>query len=149
MEFIDLGFSKYDIALLLLCPVGAVIGSFAFAITATISDKPPTREHHFTFASNQLRAARGMWIVLRLMLGAILGFLLGLYFVGAIQETPSTLAKVVALSIIAGYAAPKIWLAQDKVVSSQIERLVKKELSKAEDNMPNKSIQPTAQASAD
>ena len=138
MEFIDLGFSKYDFALLLLCPLGALIGSCAFAITTTIPLEPPTEDHHYVLAPKHIRVARGAWLFLRLILGAILGLLLGLYFVGAIQETPSTLAKVVALSIIAGYAAPKIWLAQDKIISSQIERLVKKELSKVKDNIPNK-----------
>ncbi|MGB1456158.1 hypothetical protein [Spongiibacter marinus] len=130
MEVIDLGLSRYDIALLWLCPLGALIGSLAFAITATISDAPPKKENQNYFASNQLAKARLMWIFLRLALGAILGLLLGLYFIGAIQENPSTLAKVIALSIIAGYGAPKIWLVQDKVVSGQIEKIVKEELSK-------------------
>ncbi|WP_262730428.1 hypothetical protein [Alloalcanivorax marinus] len=145
MELIDVGLGKYDIALLILCPLGALIGSFAFAITATISDMPPKKESQAKFASSQLAKARGAWLMLRLMLGAILGLLLGLYFIGAIQETPSTLAKVVALSIIAGYAAPKMWLAQDKVISAQIERVVKAELSKFDEtSTPNKQRQSDA-----
>lgn len=145
MELIDIGLSKYDIALLIFCPLGALIGSFAFAITATISDMPPKKECQAQFASSQLAKARGAWLMLRLTLGAILGLLLGLYFIGAIQETPSTLAKVVALSIIAGYAAPKIWLAQDKVVSSKIQRAINAELSKFDEtSTPNKQSQSDA-----
>lgn len=142
MELVGLGFSIYDVELLLLCPLGAVIGSFAFAIKVSLPEAPPTKEHHFTLASSHIIKGRVAWLVLHCVLGGILGLLLGLYFVGAIQETPSTLAKVVALSIIAGYAAPKIWLAQDKVVSSQIERLVKKELSRTKGGDPNRSFQP-------
>ncbi|WP_321323629.1 hypothetical protein [Thiomicrorhabdus sp.] len=142
MELIDIGLSKYDIALLIFCPIGALIGSFAFSITATISYVPPKKESQAKFASSQLAKARGAWLMLRLTLGAILGLLLGLYFIGAIQETPSTLAKVIALSIIAGYAAPNIWLAQDKVVSSQIERAIKMALSKFDETpAPKKQSQ--------
>lgn len=63
------------------------------------------------------------------MLGAILGLIIGLYFIGAIQETPSTIAKVMALSILLGYAAPKIWEAQDKIVTAKINKIVNSEIS--------------------
>jgi len=133
MDLLELGLSKYDIALLILCPASAAIGSFAFAINATISEMPPKEESKTYFVSEKLQKARGAWLFLRILLGAIMGLFLGLYFVGSIQESPSTIAKIVALSLLFGYAAPKIWLAQDKVIASQVEKIMKKELSKLDD----------------
>jgi len=124
MNLTLLGFSSYDVALLILCPIGAVIGSFAFAITETISHKPPKKEEDYTFASEHVSKARGSWLGLRLILGAILGFVLGLYFVGSIQETATTLAKIMALSILAGFSAPNIWLAQEKAITSKVSALL-------------------------
>lgn len=129
MSLLELGLSNYDVALLVTCPIGAVLGSFAQAIVHTIDLKgPPTNESDMTFASPELQELRGAWLGLRLILGAILGLVIGLYFVGAIQETVTTLAKIVALSILAGYAAPKVWVVQDKIVSAKLSRIVHSKL---------------------
>lgn len=123
MNFNIVGFTGYDITLLVACTAGAVIGSFAQAIMATIHpDGPPNKEGIMHFASPELQKARGTWIALRLMLGAILGFVFGLYFVGTLHETPATFAKVWALSFIVGYAAPKIWLAKEQAVLQKFEQ---------------------------
>lgn len=99
MSLLGVGLSYYDVALLLACPIGAVIGSFAQAIVQTIDlNGPPRNESEMTLASVELQELRGIWLGLRSILGAILGLVLGLYFVGAIQETPSTLTKIIALS---------------------------------------------------
>ncbi|WP_444901473.1 hypothetical protein ACJJIG_18575 [Microbulbifer sp. SSSA007] len=127
MGLFGLGLSNYDIALLIFCPIGAVIGSFAFAIVETIAHKPPTKEDDFTVANEHVRNARGIWLGLRMILGGILGLVLGLYFVGAIQETVATLTKIVALSIFAGYSAPNIWLAQEEAIANKVAELLKKE----------------------
>jgi len=117
---------SYTLLLILLCPIGAVVGSFAHAIVKTINlEEPPTHEDDIQLASKDLRAKRGMWLTLRMILGAILGLVLGLYFVGSIQETPATLAKIVALSIIAGYAAPKFWEAQEAIVDAKLRDISK------------------------
>lgn len=122
MDFNVIGFSGYDFALLAACTLGAVIGSFAQAIVATIHpDGPPNKEGVMHFASPLLQEARAAWVVLRLMLGGILGFVFGLYFIGTLHETPSTFAKIWALSFIVGYAAPKIWVAQEKALIKRVE----------------------------
>lgn len=109
-----IGFTGYDLALLIACTFGGVVGSFAQAIVATINpDGPPRKEGELKIASAELQQARGAWMVMRFMLGAVLGFVFGLYFVGTLQETSATFAKVWALSFIVGYAAPKIWAAQE------------------------------------
>jgi len=46
---IEIGFNQYDIALLIFCSFGAVIGSIAHAIVSTIDpDKPTTKDDEFT-----------------------------------------------------------------------------------------------------
>lgn len=125
-----LDLSNYDIALIYLCPFGAVIGSLAHAIVETIHlDRPPIEEDEYKFASKKLSKMRGTWIGLRMFLGAILGLALGLYFVGAIQETPSTVAKIIALSILIGYSAPRLWIVQDKILTHKIKEIINSEIN--------------------
>lgn len=120
--FEGLGLTSHDIALLVGCPIGGVIGSFAQAIVKTIDlGGPPTKEGDMSIASKELQEIRGIWFSLRFVLGGILGLVLGLYFVGAMQPTPATAAKVIALSIIAGYAAPKVWESQEKIVEAKLK----------------------------
>ena len=119
-----LGFSNYDFALIIFCTVGSVIGSFAQAIVLTIDLKQmPRTETDLRIASPEMQELRGVWLAIRMILGGILGLMVGLYFVGAIQETPTTLAKIIALSIMLGYVAPKVWHAQERIVSAEIDRL--------------------------
>ncbi|HCP53171.1 MAG: hypothetical protein CMK72_07650 [Pseudomonadaceae bacterium] len=125
MDFNAIGFSGYDVALLVTCTFGAVVGSFAQAIVASIHpDGPPNKEGVMHFASPLLQEARAAWISLRLILGGILGFVFGLYFIGTLHETPSTFAKIWALSFIVGYAAPKIWVAQEKALIKRAEEAI-------------------------
>ncbi len=114
MDLKIMGFTDYDVALLIACTIGGFVGSFAQAIAATIHpDGPPNKEGVHWFASTDLQKARGAWMAMRFTLGSILGFVFGLYFVGTLHETAATFAKVWALSFIVGYAAPKIWLAKE------------------------------------
>jgi hypothetical protein len=140
MEFLtELGFKKYDLALLLFCPAGAVLGSFAHAILTSINpDRPPREEAQFRFASRHLAFARGSWLMFRLALGAILGLVIALYFIGALQENLPTLAKIVALSILLGYGAPKIWVAQEKILLNRVRAMVENELRKVSEPVRSK-----------
>jgi hypothetical protein len=121
MGFSSLGFTFYDVALVIACTFGAVVGSFAHAIVGTISlDGPPNKEGVLMVASPSIRMARGTWLTLRMMLGGILGFMFGLYFIGALNETPGTFAKIWAMSFLVGYAAPKLWAAKEEALMSQV-----------------------------
>jgi hypothetical protein len=120
-----LGFSQFDVALIILCPIGGVIGSFAYAIVDSIDPtNSPKKEDQVVFNSKGLQEHRGAWLGLRCTLGAILGLVIGLYFIGAIQENPTTIAKILALSILAGYVAPKVWTAQDKIVDAKLKKII-------------------------
>ncbi|MGL6501794.1 hypothetical protein ACSZOA_05230 [Aeromonas caviae] len=120
-----LGMTNFDVALLLLCPFGGVIGSFAFAIMDSIDPtSSPKDENNADIASKKLQEKRGIWLSLRCLLGAILGLVISLYFLGSIQHNISTVAKIVALSIIAGYAAPRIWVVQEALIEEKIKRFI-------------------------
>ncbi|MDX7690278.1 hypothetical protein SJU67_00465 [Aeromonas caviae] len=120
-----LGMTNFDVALLLLCPFGGVIGSFAFAIMDSIDPtSSPKDENNADIASKKLQEKRGIWLSLRCLLGAILGLVISLYFLGSIQHNISTVAKIVAPSIIAGYAAPRIWVVQEALIEEKIKRFI-------------------------
>lgn len=119
--FSAIGFTPFDYYLLLVCTIGSVLGSLAQAITASIHpDGPPNKEGIMKIASPELREVRGAWLTLRLILGAILGFVFGLYFVGTLHQTGAVFAKIWGLSFIVGYAAPKIWQAQEAALLARL-----------------------------
>jgi hypothetical protein len=123
------GFS-YTYLLIILCVIGSVLGSFANVIVKSINvDGPPVHEDKMKIASKELQEKRGIWIGLRMILGGILGLVVGLYFVGSIQETPATLAKIMALSIMVGYAAPKIWESQEKIIDAKLRVITESSIS--------------------
>jgi Na+/H+-dicarboxylate symporter len=47
---------------------------------------------------------------------------LALYFVGALSEGPTTIARVLAFAILFGFAAPKLWISQEKLVANLVEK---------------------------
>lgn len=55
------------------------------------------------------------------LVGGILGLVVALYFVGAITEHVTSLARVLALCILLGYQAPNLWRAQEKILGSIVE----------------------------
>ncbi|MDH4609690.1 hypothetical protein [Pseudomonas sp. BN102] len=118
MEFSLLGFKAFDIGLLIACTFGAVFGSIVQAILATIDhDGPPKNRDELKIAPPDLQVTRGLWISMRLFVGGVLGFVFGLYFIGMLNESPATFARIWALSFVVGYAAPKIWsLKSDRLV---------------------------------
>jgi len=126
----NLGLSVYDIALLFFCPLGAALGAFSYCVVDTIKiDGLPISEDEFIVPTKEVISVRTTWMFLRLVLAAILGLI-----IGSIQETPATLAKLIALLIILGFSAPKLWLAQEKVVDSKTKKIIEANFSKAEDD---------------
>jgi hypothetical protein len=87
-------------------------------------------------------------MVNRIMLGALLGGLLALYFVGTLQPNVTTIAKLTALSVLIGYAAPKIWLAQERVVTENVVARLEDALRRGGNNVEiGAAIQPSAPGS--
>jgi len=110
-----------DLLLPMACAVGAVFGSITQAMVATIQiDGPPNKLGILEIAPPELAKIRGAWISMRIFIGAVLGFVFGLYFVGSLNETVGTFCKIWALSFGVGYAAPKIWAAQEQSLLKQV-----------------------------
>ncbi|HCF1804184.1 hypothetical protein ACT01R_26795 [Pseudomonas aeruginosa] len=120
--FSELGFSNFDVLLPIACTIGAIFGSLAQTIIANYNlNSLPRKEGEMKSASPQLQEMRSAWLFLRLFVGGVLGFVVGLYFVGALQETPAVFAKLWALSFVVGYAAPKIWVVQERNLLNRID----------------------------
>ncbi|HCU2082905.1 hypothetical protein [Pseudomonas aeruginosa] len=120
--FSELGFSNFDVLLPIACTIGAIFGSLTQTIIANYNlNSLPRKEGEMKSASLQLQEMRSAWLFLRLFVGGILGFVVGLYFIGALQETPAVFAKIWALSFVVGYAAPKIWVVQERNLLNRID----------------------------
>ncbi|HCF6447685.1 TPA: hypothetical protein NII36_003769 [Pseudomonas aeruginosa] len=120
--FSELGFSNFDVLLPIACTIGAIFGSLTQTIIANYNlNSLPRKEGEMKSASLQLQEMRSAWLFLRLFVGGVLGFVVGLYFIGALQETPAVFAKIWALSFVVGYAAPKIWVVQKRNLLNRID----------------------------
>ncbi|EOT7808501.1 MULTISPECIES: hypothetical protein [Pseudomonas] len=96
--FSELGFSMFDVLLPIACTIGAIFGSLAQSMVANYNlTHLPRKEGDMKLASTQLRELRSAWLFMRLFVGGVLGFVVGLYFIGALQETPAVFAKIWAL----------------------------------------------------
>jgi len=81
--FTSLGFTIQDYLLITLCPLFAAIGSMVHAMLVEINpNKLPTsgrmREKNHAMATLK-------WLFYRIFIGAALGLILGLYFVGSLS----------------------------------------------------------------
>ncbi|SIQ20672.1 hypothetical protein [Aquipseudomonas alcaligenes] len=121
MEFGFLGFTVFDVALLFACSIGAILGSLVQAILATIHhDGPPRSEKELRIAPPHIRKIRAAWLSMRLFIGAVLGFVFALYFVGMLNQSAATFCRIWALSFLVGYAAPKLWVLKGERVAKRM-----------------------------
>lgn len=144
----ELGLSKHDVVLLELCPIGAAVGSWANIGLMRLDPYRFPGAKDARFARPRTAVVRLGWMVNRIMLGALLGGLLALYFVGTLQPNVTTIAKLTALSVLIGYAAPKIWLAQERVVTENVVARLEDALRRGGNNVEiGAAIQPSAPGS--
>ena len=61
------------------------------------------------------------WIFARLALSVLTGLVVGLYFVGTFPSSPDGVARIFAMCVFIGYAAPTIWLAKEKWVLTIVQ----------------------------
>lgn len=117
----ELTLNGVDVALLALCPIFSALGvlvSFVLKERDKESDVP-----FFKAFLGQIRQYFG-----NLFIGLVLGLLIALFFVGAINSEVTSLARVLALSILLGYQAKSIWFSQEKVINKAIQKKVKQAL---------------------
>jgi len=132
MKFLaDLGLSRHDVFLLWGCPVFASLGSFVHAamIHYDFSQAAKARNRQDSFYREQ-QLSEVIWVVYRMLVGAVLGLVLSLYFLGSLTDGITTISRILALSVFVGYAAPKVWIKQEQAVESMIDRKMSEFLEK-------------------
>lgn len=118
--------TSFEVALLVGCPIAASIGGFAhILILHSRYDRIPRPGSYILLPKNEAKF-RGAWMLFRLMLSAIIGLLAALYFMGAVKEDVATFGKLLAVSMIIGYSAPRIWAMQEEIVRVKARELAEK-----------------------
>lgn len=146
------GLTLLDVLLLSLCPIATMLGTMVSSSVSKISNKPsfiPATElppHILSQQSNddnnkeQLLAEHNAKMEqffhisrrrestldsFRLpFVGLVLGLVIALYFVGAITESVTSLARILGLCVLLGYQAPILWIAQEKTLKKLIDNKI-------------------------
>lgn len=126
----ELNLGLVDGIILLESPIYAIIGRFAnwAILEVNLSEKPITNKN----GKIQVRLRNHLevgfilkWLSLRLMVGGILGLVFALYFVEIINDDFNSISIILGFAILIGYAAPKTWVSQEKMVQKYIDQKVK------------------------
>lgn len=62
--------------------------------------------------------------------GLVLGLVIALYFVGAITESITSLARILGLCVLLGYQAPHLWLTQERALKKLVDKKVEAMIGK-------------------
>jgi hypothetical protein len=62
--------------------------------------------------------------------GLVLGLVIALYFVGAITENVTSLARILGLCVLLGYQAPHLWLTQERAIKKLVDKKIEVMLGK-------------------
>jgi hypothetical protein len=159
----NVGLSKLDVVLLLGCPFCAALGTTVSAVIRRVSEKPVftplseippnafgeklidmsegqrlkflNQERKDIFELNLLRHGRGELVRLA-FIGLVLGFVVSLYFVGAITDNITSIARIFALCILLGYQAPQIWALQENIFKEAVEKKLRQMTEVGSSNSP-------------
>jgi hypothetical protein len=145
------GITMIDLLLICLCPLCAMMGTLVSSILKNYhtplefrpAKKLPIHLHgkkdeelteaekleryneerrmDFNMGAHYMRSSQQKWL---LVAGLILGFVVSLYFVGAITHSTASLARVLGLCVLLGYQAPNIWFSQEKVIKKLVDARV-------------------------
>ena len=114
----NIALTAVDLSLILLCPFCAALGVL---VSHIVKNRGPRSQ-----GSNIAKfPARVRTLAGNLFLGLVLGLVVALFFVGAITGEVTSLARVLALTILLGYQAQHVWARQERafkqVVDEQME----------------------------
>jgi hypothetical protein len=101
-SFFGVQIQTVDMALLILCPIFAAIGVLVACILK--SRQQPQTNQYFKRLFDGIFAN-----ISNLFIGLSIGFVIALFFLGAINNDITSLAKVLVLSAFLGYKAPSLW----------------------------------------
>lgn len=112
----QIGLSKFDSILLFGSPIMGLFGALAHSFSIDLDwNKSPQleytskKEKNASFSiSEESKRERGFWIMSRIILGIIVGFAIGLFFIGTLNSTVTAMSKILLISLIAGFSSHKI-----------------------------------------
>lgn len=123
------GFTNYDLNLMVLCSVCAVIGSLINMFNLELNfSKPPGlgagERFSFRYLLHEFAGSntRFYWVVARLFVGASAGLVIAIFFAGSVKPELTSSVKLILLSIFAGYSAPNLWVSQAKIIENKINK---------------------------
>lgn len=117
-----LGFSDIDTLMIIICPVLGLLGGLVHALMVDMaySKSPKYRDYSDLSTPNEeivkeVVQHRGVWIVSRILIGGATGLVLAFYFAGAITPEATSVGRIFAMSVVAGYLAPSFWKHQQDI----------------------------------
>lgn len=120
------GFSNSDWVMLCVSPPLGLIGSMVrvLMIRNSLETLPtyPTGTKPFSL---WFVYSRFNWYLAWSVVGLGSGLLIALLFAGSLQPGSSSVARVLALALLAGYGAPALWKRQEETVSAIVEARLK------------------------
>ena len=104
-----------DIALLILCPLFTALGVLVASLVNNTDQysQLSTLKRFFNNAFSNIA---------NLLAGVVLGIVIALFFIGAVNNDISSLARILVLSIFLGYKAPLLWNFQNRNTKHSSER---------------------------
>ncbi len=105
----------FDIYVIFACVLLSAIGGIAEELVRRLRlEESETR-----------RTEEKRLFLLKGLIGAILGLVIGLYFFDMAQGGLTQVARTLAIAILLGYQAPNIWVFQQKALNSVMEKRIK------------------------
>jgi len=101
-SFFGVQIPAVDLALLILCPIFAAIGVLIASLLKS-RHQLKTNQYFKRFIDTIFTNISNVFI------GLSIGFIIALFFLGAINNDITSLAKVLVLSAFLGYKAPSLW----------------------------------------
>jgi hypothetical protein len=127
MAFMEsFGFTSQDILFLFYCSAFAALGGMANVCVLWADYSKLPDEGSFIIANLRVACIRIFWIFIRVQLSCVVGLIFSLFLVGALNSNSATTARIFALSILIGYAAPKLLVTQEALISEAVENKLRK-----------------------
>lgn len=120
LNFGGLELSAIDMLLIFGCPLCAVLG--VLVSFAAKNDKE-IKANSLSIRSHVLYVLKTIFS--KVFLGISLGFIVSLFFIGAIDNKITSVTRIFVLTILLGYQAHAFWFIQEEYLKKYIEKKVK------------------------
>ncbi len=122
----EFNLTNLDRLLLIGSPICSIIGSLVHAFTSEmdITEFPKTKINRELKVGIRNHLEIGLilkWLIYRLFVGATIGFVFALYFIGITNNSLTSITRLLAFSVLIGFSAPKLWKSQEKILTKYID----------------------------